>query len=143
MLSSNYTLTYDPAGTPVVLVTVGDRLEAELEFSLEKSVEIVQLIDAAAPFIRVAKNAVVSFQVRKYTAAATDADARTAVLNALITAQTATKKPLKIQVSGTTGYWQFAHATIKSTTPARFLESPKARWVQTWDIVATGLTYTP
>lgn len=142
MLSSNYTLTYDPAGTPVVLVTVGDMLESELEFSLQKSVEVVELIDAAAPFIRVGKNAVVTFQVRRYTTAATDADARAAVLNALITAQTATKKPLKIQVSGSSGYWQFANATIKGSLATRFLESRVARWVQTWEIVATGLTYT-
>ena len=69
--------------------------------------------------------------------------ARAAILDALIAAATATKKPLKIEVSGYADrYWQFANATIKSHKPSRHLQSVSPRWVTTWDIVATGLTYT-
>jgi hypothetical protein len=141
MISSNYKLTYDPGGTPVVLVAVGDRIAQELEFALEKSVEVVGLIDAAAPFVRVGKNAVVTFTIEKATDGSDDKTARAAILDALLAAQSATKKPLKIEVSGiTASYWQFTNATIKSHGTRRYLEAPAARWVQTWSITATGLT---
>ena len=143
MISSCYKLTYDPAAAATVLLAYGDRIEAEPEFGLEKSVETIALVDSAAPFLRVGKNAVVSFSITRAIDAASDKEARAAVLDSLVAAQTATKKPLKIEVNGYTDrYWQFANATIKSHKPRRHLESPAARWVQTFDIVATGLTYT-
>ena len=144
MISSCYKLTYDPSGTPVVILAVGDRIDAELDFGLEKNVEIIPLVDAAAPFIRIGKNAVVSFSIKKFIDAATDKEARASILDSLISASSATKKALKIEVNGYTDrYWQFAHATVRSHRPARHLESASARWVQSWDIVATGLAYTP
>ena len=143
MISSCYKLTYDPAGTPVVLLNYGEKIEAELEFPLEKSVEVVQLVDAPAPFIRVAKNAVANFSVARALDAASDKEARAAVLAALVLSQSATKKPLKIEVLGYTDrYWTFANATIKSHRVRRYLETPKCRWVQALDFVATGLTQT-
>lgn len=144
MISSCWKLTYDPSGSATVLVDYGDRIDTELDFGLEKSVEVVSLVDAAAPFIRVGKNAVVNFSVTRFIDATDDKTARAAVLDALITAQTASKKPLKIEVYGYTDRsWAFASATIKSAKPRRHLESASARRAQTWDIVATGLVYTP
>ena len=140
MISSCYKLTYD---TSTVILDYGDKIDAEPEFGLEKSVEVISLIDAAAPFIRVGKNAVVSFSITRALDAATDKEARAAILASLITASTATKKALKIEVYGYTDRsWSFANATIRAHKPRRYLDSPAARWVQTYDIVATGLTYT-
>ena len=144
MISSCYKLTYDPAGAATVILAFGDRIDAEPEFGLEKSVEVIGLVDAAAPFIRIGKNAVVNFSITRALDAATDTEARAAVLDSLIAAAAATKKPLKIEVNGYTDrYWQFANATVKTHKPRRYLESYVARWVQTYDIVATGLAYTP
>lgn len=144
MISSNWKLTYDPAGTPLVLVAFDQLIEAELDLALEKTVEVVQLVDAAAPFIRVGKNAVASFSVRVISEApATDAAARAAVLDSLVAAQTATRKPLRIEVAGNTAdYWQFANATVKRHAPRRLLESTAPATVTQWDIVATGLSKT-
>ena len=143
MISSCYKLTYDPAGTPVVLLNYGDKIEAELEFPLEKSVEVVQLVDSAAPFVRVSKNAVVNVSLGRALDAASDKEARAAVLAALILAQTATKKPLKIEVLGYSDrYWTFANATLKSSKVRRYLNTPQARWVQTFDFICTGLIQT-
>ncbi len=143
MISSCYKLTYDPAGTPVVLLDYGDRIEAEPELLLAKTVEVIPLVDAAAPFLRVARNAVVTFTVGRALDAATDKDARAAVLSALVMAQAANKKPLRVELLGYSDrYWQFANATITAHRIKRYLETPKARWVQSLDIVATGLTQT-
>ena len=144
MIYSCYKLTYDPSGAPVVLLAVGDRIEAEPEFGLEKNVEIVSLVDAAAPFIRIGKNAVVNFSITRALDSATDKEARSAILDSLVASSAATKKPLKIEVSGYSDrYWQFSAATIRSHRPRRYLESPSARWIQTFEIVATGLAYVP
>ena len=142
MTTSSWKLTYDPSGTPVVLVGYGDMLESdELDPALEKTVEVVPLVDAAAPFLRVGKNAVTSFSLRVLSYGATDLAARSAMLDALITAQTATRKPLKIEVEGvTTAYWQWAHATVRGHRPRRLLDDTAPAVVTQWDIVATGLT---
>ena len=145
MISSNFKLTYDPAGAATVILDYGDRIGDELEFALAKSVETVQLIDAAAPFLRVAQNAVTTFSIVRATDKPTDKEARAAMLDSLIAAQAASKKPLKIEVNGYTDgrYWQFATATVTAHKPKRYLETPAARWQQTTDIVATVLTYSP
>jgi len=144
MIYSAWKLTYDPSGTPQVLVDYGQLIDDELDAALKKAVEVVSLVDAAAPFIRVGKNAVVNFSVRVLLeTAATDTAARVAVLNSLVAAQTATRKPLRIEVSGhTTDYWQFANATVEGHTPRRHLDSPFPATLTQWDIVATGLTKT-
>jgi hypothetical protein len=144
MIYSSWKLTYDPAGTPVVLVNYGDLLESdELDPALEKTVEVVSLVDAAAPFIRVGKNAVTSFSLRVLSFGATDLAARSAMLDAIITAQTATKKPLRIEVEGVTGYyWQWANATVKGFRPRRLLADTAPAVATQWDIVATTLTKT-
>lgn len=141
MTSSQWRLTYDPAGAATVLVDFDTMLESdELEPQLDKTVEVVQLVDAAAPFLRVGKNAVVNFSVRVISEATTDADSRAAMLDSLIDAQDATKKPLRIEVAGiTNAYWQFANATAKSHKPRRLLAYDKPANVTQWDIVATGL----
>jgi hypothetical protein len=144
MTASAWKLTYDPAGTPVVLVNYGDLMESdELDPSLEKSVEVVSLVDAAAPFLRVGKNAVTSFSIRVLSYGISELAARSTMLDSLITAQTATKKPLRIEVEGVTNfYWQWASATVKSHRPRRLLENPAAALVTQWDIVATVLSKT-
>ena len=144
MTSSNWKLTYDPAGAATVLVAFDALLESdELEPELGKKVEEVDLIDAPAPFLRVGKNAVTRFSIRVISEAATDADSRAAMLDSLIAAQTATKKPLRVEVAGITGfYWQFANATVKTHKPRRLLAWPVPAVVNQWDIVATGLTKT-
>jgi len=145
MISSCYKLTYDPAGTPVVILDYGDRIGDELEYALAKTVEVISLVDAAAPFIRVGKNAATSFSIMRAVDSPTDHEARAAILNSIVDAQTATKKPLKIEVLGYTDgrYWQFANATITTHKAKRYLETPKARWQRTTDVVATVLSYSP
>ena len=145
MISSNFKLTYDPAGAATVILSYGDRIGDELEMSLTKTVEIVALVDGVEPFLRVGKNAETSFSFIRALDAATDMAARAAMLDSIIAAQSATKKPLKIEINGYADgrYWQFSNASVVSHKPKRYLQSPMARWVQSIDIVATGLIYSP
>lgn len=141
MIASAWKLTYDPAGTPEVLLAYDQIISEELGLSLEKAVELVALVDGAAPFVRVGKNAVTSISGTIISETpTTDAAARAAMLDALIAAQTATRKPLRVEIQGITAfYWQFASATIKRHAPRRMLEMPSAAWSVQLDIVATGL----
>lgn len=144
MTASAWKLTYDPAGAATVLLNYGDMLESdELEPQLDKSVEVVELIDAPAPFLRIRKNAVITFSIRVLVTAGSDAAARAAMLDSLVAAQTATKKPLKVEVEGITdAYWQFASATVKTHRPRRAANWPEAgNWKQ-WDLICTGFTKT-
>jgi len=145
MISSNFKLTYDPAGSATVILNYGDRIGDELEPALAKTVEVVTLVDADAPFIRIGKNAVTTFSVIVATDKTTDKEARAAMLDSIIAAQAATKKPLRIEINGYADgrYWQFSNATIITHKPKRYLSTPAARWQRTMDIVATGLTYSP
>jgi lysophospholipase L1-like esterase len=142
MTSSNWRLTYDPAGANTVLVDFGTMLESdELEPQLDKKVETVDLIDSPAPFLRIGQNAVTSFSFRVISEESTDSAARAAMLDGLIAAELATKKPLRIEVSGVSNaYWQFSNATVKSHKPKRLLGYDTPANVTQYDFSATGLT---
>jgi hypothetical protein len=144
MTASHWKLTYDPAGAATVLVDFDSILESdELEPELDKPVEVVELVDAEEPFLRVRKNAATRFTIRVISEAANDAAARAAMLDSLIAAQVATKKPLRIEAAGiTTAYWQWASATVTKHKPRRLLAYPTPALVTQWDVVATGLTKT-
>jgi lysophospholipase L1-like esterase len=71
----------------------------------------------------------------------TDSAARAAMLDGLIAAELATKKPLRIEVSGVSNaYWQFSNATVKSHKPKRLLGYDTPANVTQYDFSATGLT---
>jgi hypothetical protein len=144
--SSLWKLTFDPTGTPLVLLDYGDWMEGELVFPLQRGVEIVPLIDAVAPFIRSTGNAVVTINVRKirsvaaYDAIAADNAAREAVLDDLIAVAAATKKILQIQLYNFTDhYWRFANCVISGMETGRLIESPLARVHQSFTLTCTGL----
>ena len=141
MIVSNWKLTLDPSGTPVVLVAVGQRMEAEIDPACDLPLEVVPLVDSLYPFLRLSGNAVISFTLRTYdTTAATDAAARTALLDGLVAAQTMVRKPLRIEAAGVTShYWQFASAAVSRYVPRRHLPNPAAARSTEWSITATGL----
>lgn len=138
---SNWKLTYDPAGTPLVLLDVGWKVAGELRFPLKRGLEVVDLAEAAAPFLRPAGNSVVTIQFEVFKDESLDKTARQAVMESLIAVNALGKKPLRIEISGITDrYWQFSNAYLHEHNPARYLEAPVARRVLGYTITATGLT---
>lgn len=143
LVQSNWKLTLDPSGTPKVLLNFGDKIDEELSFPLKLGLEVVDLTDSPAPFLRPTKNNTVEISWTVYSDQATDKDSRVEVMNSLIAVMAYTRKPLRIEVSGhSAGYWQFANAFIKEFEPRRHLNSPIARAAKIYSATCTGLTYT-
>jgi len=140
MLLSNWKLTFDPAGTPLVLLDYGAKIAGELRFPLRRGLEVVDLVGASEPFLRATGNSVVSLQFEVFKDETLDKTARQSVMESLIAVNMRTRKPLKIQVYGITDrYWQFANAYVNEHNPGRYLEAPTARLVKGYTITCTGL----
>ena len=138
---SKWKLTLDPAGSPTVLVDVGDKLEDELSLGLTRLVSVTPLVRAAAPVLRNQKNAQTQISFAIYQDAATDAASRQDMLVGMLTAVSAEPKPLKIEVSGITDrYWQFANAIVTGITPLRYISGKVPRRLTRYDITAVSLS---
>jgi hypothetical protein len=138
---SNWKLTLDPTGTPLVLVTYGDKLLDEIQFSASRGYQVIPLVRAAAPRIQDGKNVSYTLGISRYDQASTDADARKALMQAMITALTGTPKELKLEVSGITDrYWKFAKALVTDYAPGKYVGASKPRRVTSLNIIATTLT---
>ena len=140
-VTSNWKLTLDPAGTPIVLVAIGDRLAGEIEFGGERGFQLVPLVRSAAPFLRNGRNVSASISFGLYKSTTTDALARKELMQDMLTALALDKKPLKIEASGITDrYWLFAEALVTSHRPQRDYGPNAARRLTTYQIIATTLT---
>ena len=141
MIASLWKLTYDPAGTPRVLLAYTDFTDGELQWSLENGLDVVPLVDSATPFLRITRNAVVTLSLSIYRDETLDIDARKQVMESLIAIPLLTKKPLRVEISGVVDrYWQFANAAITSHTPSRYMDPVSPNWLAGYSITATGLT---
>lgn len=140
---SNHRLTFDPNGTPLVILAYEQWIDKELAFSLAKAVEVIEPLDAAAAFIRDGKTQVWTAQITTYSTEELDLTARVNAMQSHLTIAPLGKKPLLIEIQGVTGghYWAFSSCFIKGHTPVREIESGRARWSRSYDIVATGLSY--
>lgn len=138
-VSSNWKLTFDPAGVPRVLLNYGDQMEGELRFPLRKSLEVVSLAEAAAPFLRLGAEAVVSFSFTVYSTAASDLLARRECLESLVAIAPLVRKPLRVEIAGTGTYWQFSNCAIAEHETGRELHGSLAKLIKTYQITATGL----
>lgn len=139
-IASNWKITFDPDGSPVVLVNVGDIIDGELRFPMKRGLEVVEITDGDAPFLRPTRNIATTLDISVEEIALTDKDARVALMGSLTSVEGLGKKPLKIEVSGITDrHWEFANSYIENVTPERLVESAKPRILKTYQITATGL----
>ena len=144
MIVSNWKFTYDPTGTPLVLLDYGTLLADEIVWSIQRGMEVVDLVDAAYPFLRAKGNSLVTINFKVSKEETTDQLARIAMLDSLVAVNLLTKKPLKVQVYGVSAgtYWTFADAYISAheTTPDR--DSTASSLIKKYTITATGLSRT-
>ncbi|MEI6178550.1 MAG: hypothetical protein WCS43_16790 [Verrucomicrobiota bacterium] len=147
-IKSFWKLTFDPAGTPLVVLGFGDYVEGTLRFPMQRGMEVVTLTNSAAPYLRMTGNTQIVIALNIYTAAptvsgVTDANIAAAItaLDSLIAIDATGKKPLNIQLQGYTSYyWQFANAAISNHDPGAYLESLRAPLVKSYSITCTGLS---
>lgn len=140
-LTSNWRVTFDPSGTPLVLLAYGDEIEGEPRWPLGRGLEVVPLVDAAAPFLRPSGNGAVILRIDIYKPETTDALARAAVLDSLIAIDLLGRKPLKIEVYGVTDrYWLFANCFIHHFDPAVYLDGVPDSHVKSYQLTCTGFS---
>lgn len=142
MTKSLWTLTFDPAGTPLVILAAGDALDEELRFSLRKGLEVVDLEASDAPFLRPRRNSVREISFQRRIIAANDIAARAAVLDWQITLENYGKKALRCQFTGEDDYWTFAQAAITEATTWRKVADKNPAYILSVAITATSLTKT-
>lgn len=138
--ASNWKITFDPDGVPRLLLAYGDEIDAELSWSLRKGLEVVNLVDSDAPFLRPSGNNVIAVAFRVYTDETVDKTGRQKVMESLIAIDPLGRKPLKIEVNGITDrYWKATNSFITEHTPYRLMEGASARIVKSYSITATKL----
>jgi hypothetical protein len=142
-LESNWKFTFDPDVAPRVILNFGDLIEGEPVWSLKKGLQVTQLDEAVAPFLRASGNAVVNFTIKVYAAdvvspALMDKTARQRVMESLIAVAPLAVAPLKVQVNGLTDrFWQFEDSYITEHTPQKDTEW-EGQW-KSYNVTATGL----
>lgn len=142
MTKSLWKLTLDPSVTPLVILDTGDALDDELRFSLVKGLEVVELENSAAPFLRNRRNAVYQIEFARRIIAASDVAARAAVMDWQITLADYGKKPLKCEFTGENDYWTFANAFLTRAVTTRKITDKNPAYLLSISITATGLTKT-
>lgn len=140
-ISSNWRITFDPFGaSPKVLLAFGDLTEGEVVFPYRKSLEVVDITEGTAPFMRLNGNSVASIEFERFTAEATDSAARIKIMDSLLEVEAMGKKPLKVEISGVTDRsWIFTESVVASHESTRWLETAKARLARRYTITATGV----
>ena len=146
-IESRWRFVFDPSGSPVTLLDHGELMEAEPSMRLDRSAEVIQLADAAAPFLRPMGNNVYHIEFTVYRTAANDATARQEVMDALATVDGYGKKPLRVWRSNSSGhlstpYWTFGQAIIRGITPSPVVSPGRTRYSLRYTITATNLTKT-
>lgn len=140
---SRHKLTFSPAVSPTVLLDYGNWIDADLTLQLQSGFEVIDPIDSAAAFIRDMKVRKFFAAVTTYTESTLDKDALVAAMHSLITVQAFGKAPLRVEIQGHAGhYWQFSTCGITTHAPVRVTKSNRAFWSRTYNIVASGLSYT-
>jgi hypothetical protein len=115
---SSWKLTYDPSGTPVVLLDIDDRLASEIRWGSTRGAETVPLLDAVAPFLRDSGNRAVSVSFDRMEPKTTHAALCKAVMARLISHGSLIKKPLKIEAKGVAEcYWLASACLVPSVEP--------------------------
>ena len=144
-IASRWKLTFDPTGTPLVLLNLGEMIDAELEWKLSRAVEIVPLAAAAAPFIRPAGNNVYAVDFTVYRVNASDELGRRSLMDALGSTDDLGKKPLRVSLGNEAGaisdyYYQFANAIVRGLDTFRTMEGARVRTAYRYAITATKLS---
>jgi hypothetical protein len=135
---SNYKLTFDPGGTPRVLLDFGDKVDRELDFNFQRNVEEIQIPEAAEPLLRLEGRRARRIEFVTWDDHASDRVARVRVMESIGQIDALEKKPLRIEVADQTDrYWQFNNAAVVTHVPRRLLECPTARREQRFVILAT------
>lgn len=140
MTRSRWKLTWDPAGTPIVLLDFDEMIADEPRWPMSRGTETVPLADSLVPFLRASGNHSVQIGFEVARTETLDATARQRVLESLIAAASMAKKPLRVEIQGISDrYWQFSQCLVTEHNPARHIPAPGSRHLRGWTLVCAGL----
>lgn len=140
---SQWKLTFDPSGSPKVLVDFNQKLAGDLKFPQRNGLDVVPSPDSGWPLLLATGNSSVIIAVEVFADESTDKAARAALLNSLIATAGYGVKPLKIEVAGYSDrYWTFASCGIAEYDAQRALSAPTARNLKGYKLTCAGLSYT-
>jgi hypothetical protein len=139
-IESNWRILFDPFQLRRTLLDFSDMLDSELAWSLKKSLQVTQLDEARAPFLRHAGNAVVNLNFKVYQARQINDNVRAECLDGLIDVASFRKAPLQIQVRGRIpNRWLFQHAYI--TEIVEMQDPDETGIIRSFSIAATDLSF--
>lgn len=143
---SNWKLTYDPSGTPAVLLDYNMELTDEPEMSLRRGLEVVT-IPYGTPFLRPTKSDIYEVGVSIMRSSSTDAFARRDMINQFVDRYDQTKRvPIRLEAANLTDrYYQWSAAFIHSASVKRVVtegEDGDATWLLKFGFTAVGLSKT-
>lgn len=138
---SSWKLTWDPSGTPVVLVDIGDRMVAEIPWPSDRGGEVVELPDAAAPFLRDSGNRVITISYERIEpGSGSHASVCKAIMARLIQHGTLDKKPVKIEAAGVADVYWLAAAALAPRIEPGIRVSGRSEFATRYTLILTGIT---
>jgi hypothetical protein len=136
MIRSNWAITWDPAGTPLALLAVGQDMGEELEFPWEQAVEERRVVEGGTtePLPRQWVKGALTFTA--YVEHADDLTARAYLLShrAAISALKGLRKTLRITPSGGSNT-DISNAVIQSAVPRMSVDADLARTAVTYKLL--------
>ncbi len=128
-VASPYTITWDAAGTPLVLVSAGQRMEADLRWPTRQTL-LARMLIGAAMAGRVARSQVESeLEFTAIETAATEAALRAAIATRMALMPWGLKKSLTIAISGgSTIYMHNCVLAAVEPAPLAGGPGPRAAW---------------
>jgi uncharacterized protein (DUF952 family) len=141
MKASEWKLTLDPAGTPIVLLAVDDLITREIRWAAQREHGVIPLVRGAAPFLFEGLNVAINASFTKVVQTANShAAGREELMVSLVAFSSRIKKPLKIEASGVTNkYWQAAQCLVTAHEPELHPEGT-GQWLASYSLVLSGLS---
>ena len=137
MIKSSWRLTWDPAGTPVVILAFGELLARQLEWPSAREAQVTPLAESGAPFLRDGGNVAITISFDKLGAELTRENVLKGVIRAAIGHTAFAKAPLKIEAEGVTDvYWLASAALMPDLSPR--IEAARSAVGIRYSLILTG-----
>jgi hypothetical protein len=142
MVKSNWKITYDPSGAPLVLVDFGAKIGEEIEIPWTQLVQDSKRLRAANAKYFGRGNVENGLTFSVFKDHANDATARNWMLTHAIALPALVTKTLKLEVAGSGGFLM-AEAVIRSAPSRMVTAAPVARTMTTYTITGGGWSVIP
>jgi len=137
---SSWKLTWDPEGTPVVLLDIGDRVASEILWPSERGAEVVPLPDADVPFLRDSGNQAIRISYdRIEQGTGSHASVCKAIMARLIQHGTLAKKPVKIEAAGVADVHWMAEAALAPRMEPGIRVSGRSEYATRYTLILAGI----